>query len=93
MTVVSRVPVDEITQAARQVQPSKILLEIIATPFYILGWLTFWLVVGGARAVVWVVVAVKFGWIDAAETAAARGMTMPVWPSGPAEDRTGVGTR
>jgi hypothetical protein len=93
MTMVARVPVDEISEAAREVRPGRTLLELVGFPFYLLGWLAFWLAVGTVRAVVWAAMAVKFGWMDARETAAARGMTMPVWPKGDTEDRRGVGTR
>jgi len=93
MSVVARVPVDEISQAAREVRLGRILLEVIGAPFYVLGWLVFWVVVGGLRGVIWVAIAVKFGWMDARKSAQARGVTMPVWPKGSAEDRRGVGTR
>lgn len=93
MTITARIPVEDITEAAAQVRPGRVLLEVVAAPFYVLGWLAFWLVVGGVRAVVWLGMAVKFGWVDARDTAAARGLTMPVWSSGRAEVGRGVGTR
>lgn len=62
MAVLDRVPVDHITDQARQADPAKVVLTVIAGVLFGLGWITakvfgtLWL------ALAWAAVAVKVGW-------------------------------
>lgn len=60
MSILDRVPVDEITERTRQIQVGRLLLSIVAGIFYGIGWLAGMLVV----AVVWCAVAVKVGFVE-----------------------------
>lgn len=95
MTVLERVPVDRITIEAQQMRKRTrpAIVSLIGLPFYLLGMFAFWTVIGAVKAVYWLCSAVKVGWVEAREKAAARGVTMPVWSGDLAEDRRGVGAR
>lgn len=95
MSVLERVPVERITVEAQQMRArtGPAIVSAIGLPFYLLGMLAFWVVVGSLKAVFWLLTAVKIGWVEARENAAARGVTMPVWSTGQAEDGRGVGAR
>lgn len=61
-STLARVPVDDITQQARQVKPGRTLLTVIAAVFFGLGW-----VVAKAFEVLWLALtwswtAVRVGW-------------------------------
>jgi len=88
-----RLPVDRITAEAARMRACapRILLDLVAMPFYLVGMLAFWLLVGLLKAVFWMCAAVKVGYVQARENAAARGVTMPVWSVDRAEDGRGVG--
>jgi hypothetical protein len=58
VTVLDRVPVDEITARARQVNLGRVLLGLIAGFFWLAGWAAGRL----SLAVIWCVLAVKVGW-------------------------------
>ncbi len=66
--VLDRVPLDRISDEAREVHFGRTLLTILAGVFFGLGWLAakafrlVWL------AIVWVGVAVKIGWMEARKT-------------------------
>lgn len=68
-TVLSRVPVDEITAEARQSHPGRTLLTVIAAVFYLIGWLAGRTVL----AVAWCATAVKVGWQEGRRGAVSRG--------------------
>ncbi len=58
MTVLDRVPLDDITAQARQVRLGHVLLTLLAGFFYVIGWTVGRLFLG----VVWCGVAVRTGW-------------------------------
>lgn len=60
-TVLERVPVDQITAEARQVNVLQVVLTMIAAVFYGVGWVVgkFFLVLA------WCAVAVRTGWREA----------------------------
>lgn len=53
-------PVDRVAAAAQTVKPLRLLLSLLAFPFYVLGWLVGLLVV----AFMWVAAAVQVGFAD-----------------------------
>jgi hypothetical protein len=59
-TVLRRVPVERISEQAREIRVGRLLLTLAAGLLFALGWL-----VGAVfRALVWCAVAVKVGWQD-----------------------------
>lgn len=62
MAVLDRVPFDDITAAARQVQLSRAVLTLIAAVLYAVGWVSAKLVGGLWLAAAWSVAAVQVGW-------------------------------
>lgn len=61
MTILDRVPLDEITERAQRIHLGRVVLSLIAGLFYAIGW-----VVGMAfLALVWCAVAVKVGFVEA----------------------------
>jgi hypothetical protein len=66
--VLTRAPVDLITEQARRVRVGRVLLTLLAGVFYLAGWAAG----KAAMAVVWCAVAVKVGWQEARK-APARG--------------------
>lgn len=67
MAVLDRVPVDEITEQARQVHLGRVVLTVLAAVLFSVGWLA------GAvfMALAWSGTAVKVGWLDARRRDAA----------------------
>lgn len=70
--VLDRVPLDEISTEARQVDAGKVALTVLAAVLYAIGWVAgkvFTIVarilVLVVRGAVWAGVAVKVGWNDA----------------------------
>jgi hypothetical protein len=61
VTVLDRVPIDQITAEAQQVNVGRTLLKLIGGLFYLIGWVAAKLIVG----VVWCCVAVKTGYVEA----------------------------
>lgn len=72
-TVLSRVPVDEISAEARQMRPGRAVLTVIAALFFGLGWLAAKLVTGTWLALTWSAAAVKVGWQEGRRSAVSRG--------------------
>lgn len=69
MAVLDRVPVDEITEQARQVHFGRVLLTVFAAVFFAAGW-----VAGAAfMAVAWCGTAVKVGWVEGRHRNVASG--------------------
>lgn len=66
--VLDRVPLDRISADAREVQFGRTLLTILAGIFYGIGWLAAKAVGLLWRAMAWVGVAVKVGWMEARAT-------------------------
>src|SRR6266536_1374618 len=67
VTVLDRVPVDEISERTRQIHLGRLLLSLIAGFFYVLGWF-----VGSFfTAFVWCAVAVKVGFVEARKCGSA----------------------
>jgi uncharacterized protein (DUF697 family) len=67
-TVLDRVPVDEITAEARQVDVGRALLSVFGLVFFAVGWLA-----GSAvTAVAWCGLAVKAGWLEARRAGSGR---------------------
>lgn len=64
MVTVDTVVLDRITTQAREIRFSRVLLTVLASMFYALGWVTargfgvIWL------AMTWTAVAVKVGWTE-----------------------------
>lgn len=69
MAVLDRVPVDDITEQARQVHFGRVLLTVLAAVFFAIGWLA------GAvfMAIAWCGTAVKVGWLEARRRNVASG--------------------
>lgn len=67
-TVLERLPIDDITDEARQVRLGRVFLTLIAAVFFGAGW------VAGkvAFAVVWCGLAVRAGWREARRPTAGR---------------------
>jgi len=61
-TVLDRVPVDEITDQARQVRPARTLLTVIAAVLFGLGWVTARVFTVLWFSAMWAGVAVREGW-------------------------------
>ena len=72
MVTVDTVVLDRITTQAREIRFSRVLLTVLASVFYVIGWTaarTFgvvWL------AMTWTAVAVKVGWQEGRKTAPKR---------------------
>lgn len=73
MTVLDRVPLEDINTRARDVAFGRTLLTIIAAVLYGLGWLTAKVLGGIWLALAWSAVAVKVGWTEARAGAGTRG--------------------
>lgn len=66
---------------------STLLMDILAAPFYVTGWLVFWMLVvlgGGAR---WCWAAVELGWVEARASATSRNVGLRRWPVKPKAKR------
>jgi membrane protein required for beta-lactamase induction len=63
--LLARVPVDRITEEARQVHPGRTLLTVIAAILFGLGWLVAKAFGVTWFALVWAAVAVREGWREA----------------------------
>lgn len=61
MSVLDRVPVDEISERTRQIHAGRLFLSIIAGFFYVIGWAVAMVF----TAIVWCAVAVKVGFVEA----------------------------
>jgi len=61
-TVLDRVPVDEITEQARQVRPGRALLTLIAAVLFGLGWVTSRVFAVLWLGFIWSWTAVRVGW-------------------------------
>ena len=70
--VLDRVPVDRITDEARDVDFWRTVLTVFAAVLYGIGWLAAKTFVVLWRALVWAGVAVKVGWMDACKPKAAE---------------------
>lgn len=69
MAVLDRVPVDDITDRARQVHLGRVLLTVVAAVFFSIGWIA-----GAAfMAIAWCGTAVKVGWVESRHRDAASG--------------------
>lgn len=72
MVTVDTVVLDRITSQAREIRFSRVLLTVLASVFYAVGWLTartfgvVWL------AMTWAAVAVKVGWQEGRKPARKR---------------------
>lgn len=69
--VLNRVPLDRISAEAREVHFGRLMLTIVAGILFGIGWLAAKSVALLWRAVAWVAVAVKIGWMEA-RTAGGR---------------------
>lgn len=67
--MLDRVPVDDITERARQVDFSRVLLTLLALIPFLVGWLAGSLFM----AVAWTGAAVKAGWMQARQRDLASG--------------------
>lgn len=65
MTVLDRVPLEDINTRARDVHFGRTLLTVIAALLYAVGWLTAKILGGIWLAFAWSAVAVKVGWTEA----------------------------
>lgn len=65
MTVLDRVPLEDINARAREVHFGRTLLTIIAAILYAVGWLAAKTLGGIWLALAWSAVAVKVGWTEA----------------------------
>lgn len=63
-----RIPLDEISQQAREVKIGHTLLTIIASVLFAVGWLA----ARGFYCLAWAAVAVKVGWREGRGTAQSR---------------------
>lgn len=66
--VLNRVPLDRISAEAREVHFGRLMLTIVAGILFGIGWLAAKSVALVWRAVAWVAVAVKIGWMEARTT-------------------------
>lgn len=68
-TLLARVPVDQITEQAREVKFRRTMLTLLAGLFWLIGW-TAGKVLGGIwLGLVWSATAVRVGWADARASA------------------------
>jgi hypothetical protein len=65
MTVLDRVPLEDINTRARDVHFGRTLLTVIAALLYAVGWLTAKILGGIWLTLAWSAVAVKVGWTEA----------------------------
>ena len=65
MAVLERVPFDQITEQARQVQFTRTVLTVLAGLLYAVGWLSAKTLGGLWLALAWSVTAVRVGWVEA----------------------------
>lgn len=65
MTVLDFVPVERISEQARQAQFGRTIRVLIAALFYGLGWITSKTCVAAWAAVAFSAAAIKTGWVDA----------------------------
>lgn len=56
------------------------LLDVLAAPLWLAGWLAFWTVVVVAAAGRWAWAAVRLGWLEARAQASRRGTGAGRWP-------------
>jgi uncharacterized membrane protein len=63
--VLDRVPVERISERARQVNPGRVALTVIAVVLFGLGWVTFKAFAGAWFVAAWCGSAVAEGWIAA----------------------------
>lgn len=61
MAVIDATSLDQIGAKARDIDPGRLLLTIIAAVFYVVGWVPSKLVLG----VFWCCAAIRLGWVEA----------------------------
>ena len=69
VTLLDRIPVDDITAQAREVHFGRVLLTVIAAVFWSIGWVT----AKAFLAVAWCAVAVRQGWREGRQAAVSHG--------------------
>ena len=69
-----------VAERVKAAQPSTVLADIVAAPFYALGWVVFWVlvVIGGVWR--WSMAAIALGWFEAREQATRREVGTNRWP-------------
>jgi hypothetical protein len=65
LTILDRVPLDRISEQAREIRPGHALLTIIAAMLFALGWITAKMLTVAWLAILWSFAAVKVGWQEA----------------------------
>jgi hypothetical protein len=65
LTILDRVPLDRISEQAREIRPGRALLTIIAAMLFALGWITAKMLTVAWLAILWSFAAVKVGWQEA----------------------------
>lgn len=65
MSLLDRMPVERITAQARDVRVGPVVLSIVASVFFAIGWLAFKVCALAWLAVVWCAVATREGWREA----------------------------
>jgi len=63
---------ERVESRAKTLTPRRVLLAIITAPFFVLGWLTAWIIGAVWLCLAWAISAVQLGWIDAREVGARR---------------------
>ena len=59
------------------------LLDVVLAPFWLAGWVVFWVLLFVAEASRLTVAAVRVGWTDARQKAQARQIAVDRWPVRP----------
>lgn len=62
-------------------------LDIVLSPFWAVGWVVFWVLLGLGAAVRLGEAAVRLGWMDARDTAQSRQIAVDRWPVKPRSPR------
>lgn len=84
MTIaVQQAPLSErITAEAQQIRVGRALLDLLGAPFYVIGWLVFWVTLGSVAAGRWAFAGMRLGWKEARERAEARGLNVALRAGG-----------
>ena len=72
--VLSRVPVERISEQAREVRPGRAALTVVAAVLFAAGWVAFKMFSVMWLARVWSAVAVREGWREARNAQVKRGL-------------------
>lgn len=73
MAVLQQVPVERINAQARELDPARVLLTLLAAPLFVLGWATAKVVRAVWIAFAWTWTAARVGWQEGWNSQRAEG--------------------